>query len=177
MRTYLIVTLTCPDRPGIVEQITEVLTSYSANWEESRMAHLGGDFAGIIKISVPKSRAEELANALRQMATVEMTVAVKVTQLKSSEPPPATNLFELRLVGADHEGIVHGISSYLAGQGVNVEIMETDVTLAPISGSPLFHMTARIKTPPGLTFDQLQSNLTHIGDEQGVDIEISPHQP
>ena len=38
MKTLLMVTITCPDRPGIVEQITQVVIRYSANWEDSRLA-------------------------------------------------------------------------------------------------------------------------------------------
>ena len=56
MKTHLMVTITCPDRPGIVERVTEVIESFSANWEESRMARLGGDFAGIVRVSVPAEK-------------------------------------------------------------------------------------------------------------------------
>ena len=58
MKTYLVVTITCPDRPGIVERLTELLVAHAANWEESRMARLGGDFAGIVKIGVAPESVE-----------------------------------------------------------------------------------------------------------------------
>jgi glycine cleavage system regulatory protein len=174
MKTYLLVTITCPDRPGVVERLTEVVLRFSANWEESRMARLGGDFAGIVKISVAASRAEALAQAIRELADEQMSVAVKVAQPATSTSLQGYTLCELHLTGADHEGIVHTVSGYLANQGVNVEAMETEVVPAPVSASPLFRMEARIKVPPGRSLSELIANLEHIGEELGVDIDVVP---
>jgi glycine cleavage system transcriptional repressor len=80
----------------------------------------------------------------------------------------------LRLTGADHEGIVHEVSGYLAGRGVNFETMETNVLAAPVSGSPLFHLDAQISAPAQLPLSDLQANLDRIADDQGVDIEVFP---
>ena len=174
MKTYLVITVTCPDRPGIVERITEILADFSANWEESRMARLGGDFAGIVKIGVAEERATALTEALQTLADEQMTVTVKVAQPAASKPLDGYVLYELRLTGADHEGIVHAVSRYLLDQGINVENMETEVNPAPMSASPLFHMKAQIKVPPQLSLDQLHASLDRIGEEHGVDIEVTP---
>lgn len=176
MKTYLVVTLTCPDRPGIVDRVTEAISGFSANWEESRMAHLGGEFAGIVKISVPQEEAEAVAAALWGMADDEMTVAVKFTKSGASESAGEHGLYELRLEGADHEGIVHTVSHYLAGRGINVETMDTEVVRAPVCGTPLFHMVAQIKVPPELPLPELNANLDHIGEDLGVDIDVRPCQ-
>jgi len=171
MKSYFVVTITCPDRPGIVERITEVLVQQAANWEESRMARLGGDFAGMVLVSVAPDKAASLAAALRALADEQMTVVVKPTQLAEDASASGT-LYELRLTGADHEGIVHKVSAYLASQGINVEAMETDVVPAPVTATPLFQMEAQIKVPPQLPLAELQGNLDRIGDELGVDIDV-----
>ena len=176
MKTYLVVTLACPDRPGIVEQVTEVIARYSANWEESRMARLGGDFAGIVKISVPEAKAKALADALQSLADDQMTVVVRVGKSAASSSQETSSLYELRLTGADHEGIVHKVAHYLAHQGINVETMETEVAPAPISASPLFRMMARIKAPPDQSLAELNAHLDRIGEELGVDIDVAPWQ-
>jgi glycine cleavage system regulatory protein len=172
MRTYLVVTLACPDRPGIVDRVTEVMKQHSANWEESRMARLGGDFAGIVKIGVDPQRAAALADALRALADEQITVLVKSTQEAADEAVPASRIYELGLAGADHEGIVHRVAHYLASQGINVESMDTEVVPAPMSAAPVFHMEARIRVPEGLAATDLSANLERIGEELGVDIEV-----
>ena len=171
MKTFFVITVTCPDRPGIVERVTEVIVAHGGNWEASRMAHLGGEFAGMVLVSVAADRADALAQSLRELAEPPMTVAVKVTQ------PPSTSVAGLRdyrfqLTGADHEGIVHTVAAYLASQGINVEDMETDVVSAPVTASPLFRMVAQLHVPQRLTDECLRANLADIADREGVDIEI-----
>jgi glycine cleavage system regulatory protein len=174
MRTHLVVTITCPDHPGIVERVTEVIERYSANWEESQMARLGGDFAGIVRVSVAAEKAEALAAALWALDEERMSVVVKFAGAAESPAVPAQSLYELRLTGADHEGIVHTVSRYLSDQGINVEKMETAVVPAPMSAAPLFHMEAQIRTPGELPLSELDANLQRIAEDLGVDIELSP---
>lgn len=174
MRSHLIVTITCPDRPGIVERITEALVGHSANWEESRFARLGGDFAGIVRLSVPRENAAALTAALTAMADNDLAVLVKQGQAPAALEWQSHRLCGLRLSGADHEGIVHKVAAYLASRHINVDTMETEVVCAPMSAAPLFQMVARIQVPPGLPLDDLTADLQQIGDELGVDIEISP---
>ncbi len=174
MKTLLVVTITCPDRPGIVERITQVVVRHSANWEDSRMARLGGDFAGIVMISVAADEADALKKSLLQLGDTETTVSVKVTQADSSRVSTQQAFYEIRLTGADHEGIVHKVSAYLAGQGINVESMETRVSRAPMSAAPLFHMNALLKVPAGVAAESLADDLRQIGESLGVDIELLP---
>jgi glycine cleavage system regulatory protein len=174
MKNYLVVTVTCPDRPGVVEQITAALTQFAANWEESRMARLGGQFAGIAKISVPEADTEGLTRALQALNNDQMTVVVKPTDVSVPEAPPGYQLFDLHLAGADHEGIVHKVAAYLVDHGINVETMETEIVRAPITAAPLFQMDARIRVPQTLSVDVFRQNLGEIGDELGVDIEVAP---
>lgn len=174
MKTLLVVTITCPDRPGIVERITQVVVRHAANWEDSRMARLGGDFAGIVMISVAADAAEALKQSLLKLGDHETTVSVKVTQADAPRPATQQTFYEIQLTGADHEGIVHKVSAYLAGQGINVESMETRVSRAPMSAAPLFHMKALLKVPAGVAGDTLADGLRQIGESLGVDIELLP---
>ena len=176
MTTYMVVTLTCPDRPGIVERVTDVISPFSANWEDSRLARLGGEFAAIVLISVPEVHAGACMTALRSMTDEQTTVLIKTTERPQPDAGSGHILYDLRLSGADHEGIVHKVAAYLASNGVNVEDMETEVVPAPTTATPLFHMTCQIKVPPESVVGELQGNLERIGDELGVDISLSPSE-
>jgi glycine cleavage system regulatory protein len=171
-KTFLIVTITCPDRPGIVERITQSVVRYGGNWEDSRLARLGGDFAGIVMVSVPAAQAVSLEQALLQLADEHTTVTIKTSRADAPEAGASHALYQVHLTGADHEGIVHRVSAYLASRGINVESMETHLTRAPMSAAPLFHMTAKIKVPAEVTRDELDQSLSQIGDALGVDIEL-----
>jgi glycine cleavage system regulatory protein len=176
MKNFLVATITCPDRTGIVERITATLVEFSANWEESRMARLGGQFAGVVKISVPDARTQALVEALHALSDEHMTIVVRATAPVSQELPAGFTMYALRLAGGDHEGIVHTVAAYLVERGINVESMETEVIPAPITAAPLFHMQAVIRVPVDVAREELQANLHQIGDELGVDIEIFPQE-
>mgnify|MGYP002625532764 CR=1 FL=1 len=174
MRSFLVVTITCPDRPGIVESVTDVVASHVGNGEQSRLARLGGDFAGIVMVSVPPERVDELTMALAELTNGEMTVAVKSTSPSVPAASEGHTTCLLRLEGADHEGIVHDVSASLAEHGVNVEAMETEIVAAPMSVTPLFHMEAHLDLPPSLTIDELRESLLSISEQLGVVIKIAP---
>ena len=60
----LVLTLIGPDRPGLVEAVAEVIAGHGGNWLESRMAHLAGQFAGILRVEVPGAQVAPLSVAL-----------------------------------------------------------------------------------------------------------------
>ncbi len=81
-------------------------------------------------------------------------------------------LYALEVAGADHQGIIHGISEFLAGKGVNIAESKTSIYNSPVSGTPLFSMTALLQVPPNLSAEDLQQSLTDLGDAQSVDITL-----
>ena len=115
-----------------------------------------------------------LVAGLQGLTNDQMSVTVRASQAAGQQAVEPAALCELRLSGADHEGIVHKVSAYLAAQFINVEMMETEVVHAPITATPLFQMQARIKVPSGISLDALTADLQRIGDELGVDIELTP---
>lgn len=81
--------------------------------------------------------------------------------------------YQIEVVGADHEGIIYEIAQHLAGQGINIEDMETTTAPAPMSGTPLFKMQATILVPPQLPFHKWSDSLEEIGDRLNVTVEVA----
>jgi glycine cleavage system regulatory protein len=50
--------------------------------------------------------------------------------------------------------------------------MNTEVVAAPMSGTPLFTMSAIVRVPPRLSVSDLREALDFIGDEVGVDTQL-----
>ncbi len=171
MKTDLILLFTSSDRPGIVQSITKAVVSNGGNWEESRLAKLAGDFAGIARISMPESKLAQFERAIKELASHGLDIRVKPAQ--ESPAPAAGTHCVLRCNGADHEGIVNSIAAYLAGDGINVESMETAVEHAPISGTPLFNMFAEIVLPQTISLDDFSQRITAMSSELGIDIDVT----
>jgi glycine cleavage system transcriptional repressor len=172
VKEYLVVTAVGRDKVGTVEMLTDVVVNHSANIEESRMARLGGEFAVIMLLSLAAEKVEPLVNALPSLQEKGLTVTSRRTDLTRLTEFKGYVPHEISVIGADHEGIVYRVARCLAAEGINVEEMDTRVSPAPNTGTPLFSMSARVQVPPNLTLRQLRRKLADVGEEIDVDIEI-----
>lgn len=167
MRASLVLTIIGDDKPGIVEQLSDQVLATGANWEESRMARLGGKFAGLLRLTVDGDRADALAAELTSLETVGLTIVVE----RSSEQNTGSyRTVRLELLGHDRPGIVRDISHALARHRVNIEELETDVTSAPMSGEALFRARAELGVPATVTTEMLRDVLEAIAGELMVDL-------
>lgn len=165
MNATLVLTVIGPDRPGLVEALAETVASHGANWLESRLAHLSGHFAGMVRVSVPSERADELAGALGALTDLRVLVETAASILA-----PDAALLVLELLGQDRPGIVREVSHALAARGVNVEELETECSSAPMSGELLFSARARLRLPAETSARELREALEKLADELMVDI-------
>ncbi len=166
----LVLTVIGPDRPGLVESIASTVARHDGSWVESRMSRLGGQFAGILRATVPPDRSAELFRALMQLERGGLRVVVQpeVKALASEEAP--LRRVDLELLGADRPGIVQSVTSALAQRGVNVEELETQCVDAPMSGELLFKAKATLSLPSGLDLADLRGRLEAIAADMMVDL-------
>ncbi|MCU0234033.1 MAG: hypothetical protein MUE90_08405 [Thermoanaerobaculales bacterium] len=174
MRKQLVLTASGRDRVGILDEITALLLRFDANVEASRMVRLGGDFAMLMFVTAPGERIEALRTALAEMHYARYDVDTRLSEPEDGEPVAATAC-AITVLGADHVGIIHQVARYLAEQGINVETMTTDVVAAPMSGTPLFTMSAVVRVPPQLEIADLREALAFIADELGVEAKVFSH--
>ncbi len=175
MRKQMILTASGHDRVGLVGEITELIVRFEGNVEASRMVRLGGDFAMIVFVTAPEEKIEDLRKALAEVHYSSFDVHTRLSDVVDPEETGSTRC-AITVLGADHMGIVHQVARYLAEQGLNVENMNTEVVAAPMSGSPLFTMSAVVQVPPQLDISDLREALEFIGEETGVDTKVFPHK-
>jgi glycine cleavage system regulatory protein len=169
MQMSLVLTVIGNDRPGIVESLAGHVAAVGANWEESRMARLAGKFTGLLRVSVDDGSAEDLERRLSSLTAEGLTIVVERSDAPAA---PAPQTLRLQLVGNDRPGIVREVSRVLAGQRVNIEELQTEVTPAPMSGELLFRASARLSAPPTVTLDALRRQLEALAGELMVDLDV-----
>jgi len=169
-KTSLVLTCIGADREGLVEALSEVVRKFEGNWQESRMARLGGRFAGILQIEVPTREEEALRAALDRLDASGLRVVVETT----AQHQPLEYPLELELIGLDRAGIIFEISRVLRTHGVNVEELDTTRQNAPGSGELLFQARASLRIPAGLDQAQLFSELEAIAADLMVDVLVEP---
>ena len=65
------------------------------------------------------------------------------------------------------------LSKYLEEKSINIIEMDTHISQAPISGSPLFNLNASVSIPGEVDGRDIQSDLSQIAQDLGVEIHLN----
>lgn len=169
MSPSLLLTVVGPDRPGLVERVASVVADHDGNWLESRLVHLGGHFAGVVRVEVPPARQSALRQSLEPLAAEGLSVDV-------TEAAPATEVpgrtVRLEVMGLDRPRIISEITSAVARHGMNVEELTSEVTSAPMTAEPLFVAKLKLAAPTTTNLAAVRADLEKIAGELMVEVAL-----
>ncbi len=177
MRVPLVLTAIGADRPGIVAELAKLAAACDASWQESRMARVAGQFAGIVALEVPEERYEALEHALHALEAQGLRVTIGDAVAAQPAPTTGQSGIVLDLVGHDRDGIVRDVSAILARHAVSIEELETEIEDASMSGERLFRARAHLQLPAAADLDVLRTDLETIADELMVDLSLDSVRP
>lgn len=167
----IVLTMIGPDRPGLVQMLTDRVAEHGGNWLESRMSHLGGHFAGIARVQVPPERVAELRRSLGALAAQGLRVSVDLGDGAAGVMQGQAAVLEL--VGNDRPGILKAVSGVLASHRVNVEELTSDCVNAPMDGGRLFRARVQVVAPAGVKLAAVQADLERIAADLMVDVKLT----
>ena len=170
---YLVLSTLGPDRPGLVADVTDYITSRGGNVEESRMMVLGAEFGMLVLVSGTEEVVAKIAKDALDLGT-KIGAGVLTRRTKSPEEHrrgvgiPCS----VKAEALDHEGIVRAVALAISKLGINIVSLETTAYNAPITGSPLFRLEARVDVPQGVPMAQLRKTMVEVGQRENLDIEV-----
>jgi glycine cleavage system regulatory protein len=174
MTTPLVMTFIGRDKPGLVNTISRKVAEHGGDWQESRLEHLAGQFAGIVRVDVPQEQVGDLTLALLELEASGLRVTVEQGDVPT-EPAPRETM-KLELLGLDRPGIVRDVTEALSLLGVNIEAFESRLQSGAFTGAPMFQASARLTAPEGLTVDRLRATLERLAGELMVDISVGEEE-
>ncbi len=169
MGKTIIITFMGTDRPGLVSELAACVADHGGNWVESRLVHLGGQFAGVLRVELPSADSENLIGALRGLEAGGLTSISRVEE-ETAHGDAVTRMVRMEILGSDRPGILKAISLTLAGHKVNIEELSTERRAAPMSGGMLFQARALVLLPPGVSLKTLRADLEKIAGDLMVDL-------
>lgn len=170
---FLVLSALGPDRPGLVAEVTDYLSQHGGNVEDSRMAVLGAEFGILLLVS---GTPEEIAAIERDLASLREKTGLQVISRPTKAPedhrraPTVPCLVTAEAL--DHEGIVRAVSRALSRVGVNIVSLETTAYEAPVTGSPLFRLEARVDCPTGVTVTKVRKAMDEVAEAENLDIDV-----
>lgn len=173
MNVALVMTVIGPDRTGLVDKLASIIAQHGGNWLESRLSHLGGQFAGMVRVHIPADKEQALLAALKNLEG--LTVVAQPDRGAAQGPAKASGVLEI--VGQDRPGIVRQISNALARYGVNVEELSTECSSAPMSGETIFKARVKMHVPESCNMPGLRKEMEKIAQDLLVDVSFEELQP
>jgi glycine cleavage system regulatory protein len=171
MTISLVLTVIADDQPGIVEQVAAVVSDHQGNWLESRMAHMAGKFAGIVRVGVSEQDSVALISALAELRERGILVNAESSDAAAEVATERTTQdLQLSLVGNDRPGIVREVSTALARIHVNVLEFTSSCDSAEMSAVPLFRAQALLRIPNGMELDDVQATVEALSDDLMVEL-------
>jgi len=160
----LIISFISPDRPGLVDILSNVIKDHQGNWQTSSMHHMSGFFAGVIEVTIAAEKSDLLIASLKELPDFQINIACS-THKSSHE----SNELVLDLTANDRAGIVQEISSVIHHQGGNLIKVVSGCESAAHSGQDIFKATAHVAVNHDKV-EHLITALEKLADDLMVDI-------
>ena len=157
-----LLTVTGPDRPGIIAAIAEVFAREGADLEDASMTRLSGNFAMILQAS---GGTEGGLRAGVERAAGDLGMFVHLERAPRAVDDEQPNYF-VSAAGPNRVGIVSTLSGILARHGVNITEMST--RLLGRTKVPVY--LVRIECGCAGGWDAVAAELERAGEELGVEV-------
>jgi glycine cleavage system regulatory protein len=161
---HLIISCIGPDKTGLVDSLSKVVSQHNGNWQVSSLHHLSGFFAGVIEVAVENQYTEALTAALKAISGLSC-------QIELAEPnlPKTTSNLLLDITANDRAGIIQEVSSVIHHKGGNLIKLVSTQDNAPHTGQAMFKAKVQVALDEN-GVEPLITALENIADDLMVDI-------
>ncbi len=172
MAQEMVLTVIARDRPGLIKALSETVNSHAGNWIDSSMARLGGEFAGIVRISVPNDSASALESALGALGDAGIWVTIRRDDPDQLQARAHGRHMRISLTGVDHPGIIHEVSTALAALDISIDELSTHIFTGSMSGEAMFEADADVILPAGLDEALVRDTLEDLANDLVVELQV-----
>ena len=172
-KNFLVISALGEDRPGLVDELSRLISESGCNIEDSRMTVLGGDFAVVL---LCEGRWNELAKLEAGLPGAGRKLGLTLNARRTSPRTPAANLlpYTVEVVSIDHPGIVHHLASFFASRGINIRDMATTSYAATHTGTPMFQVQMTVDVTATMHIARLREEFMDLCDQMNLDAIIEP---
>ncbi len=172
-KNYLVISALGEDRPGIVNELSRLVSETGCSIEDSRMTVLGGDFAIILLV---EGRWNELAKLEAGLPAAGRRFGLTVNAKRTTPKHQEGNLlpYNVEVVSIDHPGIVHQLANFFSSREINIRDMATTTYAAAHTGTPMFQVQMTIDVLASLHIARLREEFMDLCDQLNLDAIIEP---
>jgi len=173
MQNLLVITALGEDRLGLVDALSKIIADSGCSILDSRMTVLGGEFAVIQLVA---GKWNELAKLENQLPAAGRDMNMFVHWKRTTPPRIAAELlpYAVDVISMDHPGIVHQLSHFFAGRGINIRDLSTSRYPAAHTGTPMFSVHMTLDVPGSTHLAVLREEFLEFCDQLNLDAIFEP---
>ena len=174
LKRKVVVTGAGIDRIGLVKDITGIIFDEDGNISDSRMTKLEQNFAMMMLVEIPEQKYASFQEKIR-MSKELFAIHLDVNDL---HPIPQKTIpsndykVHIEAIGDDQPGLVYSLTQLLASLGGNIEKIDTFSYSAPMGGTTLFKIKARVLLSKLIDFERFKESLKTIESSLAVEMNI-----
>lgn len=166
----LVLTVVGDDRVGLVAALAQKVSDAGGNWEQSELAELAGAFAGIVLVTVPDDRADELTASLQSL---DGLLKVAAHSGSPASVRASTQTLAFTVLGNDRPGIVRDVTAAITAHALSIDSFRSRTLEAPMAGGTLFEATVVVSVPKGADAEAISRALEALAGEIQVDLTVA----
>lgn len=171
----LVISAIGTDRPGIVNELSQLIINNDGNIDDSRMTVLGGEFAIILLISASVEALKNIDKVLQQQASaLNLNIITKQTSdnTLSNTQIDNTQPYMVEVLAIDNPGIVYKLADFFSRQNINIQSMQTNRYPAAHTGTPMFAIDMIITIPQNIMISELRDDFLDLCEDMNLDASI-----
>lgn len=167
MQQSMVFTFISDDKPGIVECLSQTVSTAGGNWLESRLTKLAGKFAGFVQVSINNDDIPRLETQLAALSSQGIDVLIQKND--SNDNTQDEQHIKLTIIGLDRPGIIKELASAFVSHQLNVVDMHSYTESAAMSAEELFKAEVDLAVQTNTDQDKFNDEIEAICNELDLD--------
>lgn len=172
-QNLLIISAIAPNRPGIANDISDLIAECGCNIQQSKMKTMGSTFSLVLMASGEWNAIAKLEHALpRKAPEWNMTTMLQRTEVQA---PRVNRLpYRVKLVALDNIGITKELTAFFAEQDINIREMSCDTYKAQHTNAQIAEIKLTIGVPTAIQISSLREGFDTFCQAQNLDASLEP---
>lgn len=173
-RGHVLVTLTGPDRTGLVASLSRAVYDAGGSIWTSKMIRLGNECAIVLHVECKPADVAGLFTALSSDTTSKRGWAegceLHLREVGTPKSLPGESVFtaDVRLTGEDRPGLTMKLASILGEYGLNIEHLQTEQHVGAPGSPRLFSLHGVATSPTKPNMQRLTKKVAELEQELNV---------
>lgn len=172
MLSHIVISAIAPNRPGMANEITSLVTYCGCNIIESTMKAMSNTSSLVLMAEGEWNAIAKLEHMLPNKASsMGMTIMMQRTEPGKTK---AALPYRVKLITRDNPGITEGLTSFFAEQGINIQEMHSKTYPAQYADAKIGSIRMTISIPLNLAIASVRENFKEFCVKSNLDGVLEP---